>query len=547
MALDSTHPKYVEKLVDWEQMRDVHRGERYVKEAGKRYLPPTKGMLLDGYGTATQAGTTNLGAEAYAAYVLRAILPDYITDAVEAFIGLLHSQPPQIELPTAMEPMRDNATSLGESLELLLRRINEEQLITGRVGLFLDLPTNPDPASPMPYIALYIAEAIRNWDDNEINQDQQEAKLCMVLLDESGYRRQGFEWVATTKYRILQLGPNNPAATDDGATTDQIGDQQVHMVGVFQDVAGTIPEYNEQELITPSLRGKTLDEIPFVFINTKDIVANPDSPPLLSLCNAVLAIYRGEADYRQNLFMQGQDTLVVKGDLKRTASGDPNELQPSRGNELNDKEPLRTGAGSMIHLDADPGSGAEYIGVNSQGLAEQREALSNDRMRAEERSGKLSTSTANGLESGEALKTRIGSQTASLMQIAKTGAAALEWLLKLQATWMGLDPKAVKVTPNLEFTNFQMDGLNLSQIMDAKNKGAPISTESIHGLIAEGGLTKLDFESEKALLDKEKAEMPPAGTGAGGLPGQPQVLPKPGQPAPVAKPPKPAPKPAPKA
>lgn len=552
MALDSTHPRYNEMLPDWEQMRDVFKGQRHVKDKGPKYLPPTKGMRLDGYGQpAPTNGAINYGLEAYNSYLLRAVLPDYVSDAVEAFIGLLCSQPAQFELPPQMEDMRDNASSLGESLELLLRRIYEEQLVTGRLGLLLDLPKVPDPAKPMPYIALYIAEAIRNWDDNEINEDVAEAKLNMVLLDESGWKREGFEWRAVVKYRILQLGDGMQGGVSEAELEDDVPQAPgVHMTGVFEEAAGTIPEYNQELLIAPMIRGVTLDEIPFVFVNSKDIVANPDMPPLLSLCNQCLTIYRGEADYRQNLFMQGQDTLVVKGDLKRTASSDPNELQPSRGNQLNDSEPLRTGAGSMIHLDSGPGVGAEYIGIDSQGLAEQRTALENDRARAEEKSGKLSTSTNNGLESGEALKTRIGSQTASLTQIAKTGAAALEWILKVAAKWMGADPDAVKVTPNLEFTNFQMDGGTLLQIVQAKNQGAPLSWESIHGLAAEGGLTKLDFESEKELLDKETAEAiakMPMGTDAGGNPvpidpktGLPAQLP--GQPAPPkpANPPKPA-------
>src|SRR5687768_7877571 len=158
MALESVHPRYAEMLPAWEEMRDLYRGERYVKSKGEKYLPATKSMKLDGMGHASD-GTLRLGQEVYDAYRLRAVLPDYVRDAVETYIGMLHNKPPTIELPAAMEPLRESATMFAESLEVLLRRINEEQLVTGRLGLLLDLPKDPDPTAPLPYIALYVAEA----------------------------------------------------------------------------------------------------------------------------------------------------------------------------------------------------------------------------------------------------------------------------------------------------------------------------------------------------------------------------------------------------
>ena len=506
MALDSVHPNYALMKPEWGKARAVYKGERHVKEQGTEYLPATKGMYLDGYGSATVTGKVNIGVEAYNAYRMRAVLPDYMKDAVDVFIGLLHSQDASIELPAVMEPLRDKITQHGESMELLLRRINEEQLVAGRLGLLADLPKNPDPANPLPYIALYITESATNWDDGQVEEGV--ANLNLVVLNESGYRRDGFVWDLVTKYRVLELPP---ILDTEGNITGYGNYRQ----GVFENKGAGVPTYVEADLIEPMLRGNKLDVIPFVFVNTKDIVASPDDPPLLGLINLCLAIYRGEADYRQSLFMQGQDTLVVTGELKR--AGDPNELAAS------DDGPLRTGAGTMIHLET--GGTAEYIGVSSLGLSEQRTALENDRARAESKAGALSAdNSVQNAESGEALKTRVAARTASLNQIAKTGAAALEWVLRQIATWMGADPKAVKVTPNLEFADFQMTGQNLAQLMAGKIAGAPLSKESIHALMVEGGLTKMDFKEEKKLLDdeaQEAAETPPPGTLAGGNPDDP--------------------------
>ena len=200
MALDAVHPQYEAHRRIWAMMRDFYKGEEHVKSKLEEYLPATSGMHNDG-----MKKTNDPGMKAYQAYVSRAVFPDYVKDAVETYIGLLHQKPPTIELPASMEPLRMNATMHGENLELLLRRINEQQLVTGRVGLLLDLPVNPDPANPMPYIALYVGEAVRNWDDGEVEEGR--AKLRFVVLDESSPRlnRAVFTWEQVTKYRVLML------------------------------------------------------------------------------------------------------------------------------------------------------------------------------------------------------------------------------------------------------------------------------------------------------------------------------------------------------
>lgn len=489
MALDSVHPKYSEFKDDWVTMRDLYKGERAVKAKGETYLPPTKGMRLDGMGVGKP------GQEAYDAYKLRAVFPDYVKEGVEAYIGLMWQKAPTIELPTALEPLRTKATAYGEPLELLLRRVNEEQLVTGRLGLLLDLPVNPDPTNPMPYVAMYVAESIRNWDDGE--SDEGEARLNLVVLDESGFRRgTDFQWVTQTKYRVLQLGAKD---------TNEAEGTAVYQQGVFTNNDGQSASYTEDAMQPPQLRGAVLEKIPFVFVNSKDIVSSPDEPPLLGLGRLALAVYRGEADYRQNLFMQGQDTLVVVGGVKKT---DATEGEGT---------PLRTGAGSMIEVEQ--GGDAKYIGVNSQGLSEQRQALESDRKRAETRAGQLINAGGSNAESGAALQTRIGAQTATLNQIASTGASALEYILKTCAEWMGANPEEVKVTPNLEFADFEMSGKDLVDFMTARTMGAPLSKKSIHAMLVDRGVTKLDFDTEMDEIGEEDANAPSGGgTGAGGDP-----------------------------
>lgn len=465
MALNSKHPQYAEFEEDWRTCRDCYRGERVVKSKGQVYLPPTSGMVADGMLNANQ-----IGYKAYQAYVARAVFPDFVSLAVEHFIGMMHSRPPAIELPKALEPLLLSADANGNPMEHLLRRLNEQQLVTGRVGIMLDLPRIPDPANPLPYIAMYRAEAMINWDDGSKDQLDKPV-LNLVVLDESEFKRGAdFDWEHKEQYRVLVLG--------DPLQNEPTG---VYRQGLFTD-DGTLT-FNEAALMEPSIRGRTLDKVPFVFINTKDTVSAPDDPPLLGLARTCLAIYRGEADYRQNLFMQGQDTLVRIG-------------------FMDDSSEQRTGAGAII--DVPQGGDAKYIGVSADGLGEQRQAVENDRAEAAQVAGRLATAKSKAIESGDALQTRVAAAVASLTSIALSSAMGLERLLKTAAEWVGANPDEVKVTPNLEFADSAFDTKNLVELMTAKTMGAPISRKSIHELMQDRGFTQMDLETEVGEIEAEE-------------------------------------------
>jgi hypothetical protein len=253
-----------------------------------------------------------------------------------------------------------------------------------------------------------------------------------------------------------------------------------YRVGVFRDQNAT---FSEEQLLTPQIAGKTLDRLPFVFINSQDITPMPDDPPMLGLSSLCLAIYRGEADYRQSLFMQGQDTLVIIG-----------------GDENNE---YRTGAGATL-CPPIGGGDAKYIGVDGDGLEEQRLALENDYARAGKKSGELLDETSREKESGAALRVRVAAKTATLNEIALTGAYALQEILRIAAVWIGANPDEVVVMPNLDFVDDQMEGKELVDIMSAKQLGAPISSQSVHLLMQNRGMTEKTWDEEMELLEEEK-------------------------------------------
>jgi len=470
MPLNQTNPQYDKYKDRWEVLDDCFEGQVKIKEEGYKYLPPLPSMHIDGM----QPG--EIGYKRYEAYRDRAVYPDDYAEGIKNYLGLLHQKAAVITVPDIMKPMLDKCTAQGENMLALLRRINELQLRHGRLGLLLDLPTDAKPDA-LPYIAVYVAKTCINWDDG--TDELYYSSLNMVVLDESTHVRTGFQWAWKERYRYLILGEVNANEPSNAG--------HFYKQGLFE---GSNVEVDEGKLITPVFRGTPLEEIPFQFINTTDITAEPEPPPLMGLADLTLTIYRGEADYRQSLFMQSQDTLVISDGT----------------NSSDDKIPQRVGAGAVINVNM--GGDAKYIGTNSQGIPEQRKALEADKEEARLKAGQFIGTRQSSQESGEAMKTRIASRTANLIRLAYTGAAGLENLLKICARWMGANESEVTVTPNLEFAKALINAQDLVQVMTSRNLGAPISLQSIHDWAADQGLTNMGFEEEMALIEKELKKWP---------------------------------------
>lgn len=484
MSIESKHPDYIEVSDDYRVMRDTFAGERRIKEGTFAYLPPTGGQIADG----AVRTLSSAGWHAYSSYLVRSVFPDFVNQAVQVMVGVMHREEARIELPSALEPMRDNATRKGESLQMLLRRINEQQLVFGRLGLLVDFPQDPFAASraEVPHLVEYQAETIINWDDERFTEFGINTLNFLVLNETVQVRGSGgidiFEWEQERRFRVAvlepldpaeDLGPNNPAIYKTFVENDNV----------------------RTDLVVPMFQGKFLEEIPFVFVGANDLNLKPDEIPLLGLANLSLAIYRSEADYRQTLHLLGQDTLLIVGE-EITAQGDAKD----------ENQDTRVGAGAVIRILAGEGATADFIGIDSKGAPEQAKALQADRRDAQSLGARLLEPRGTQAESGEALKIRVSASTSTLHTIALTGAAGLEDILRKAAVWVGANPDEVKIVPNLDFAQESPDPEQLEAFAKARTEGAPISEESFHIWAQGKNFTKKTFKEEKPLLEVEATE-----------------------------------------
>jgi hypothetical protein len=475
MALPDLHPEYVNRLSEWMQLSDTYEGERAVKSKRLDYLPATEGMVQDGMTTPTAPGWRD-----YDAYLMRAYFHDVVKDAVKAMVGIMHNKPAVIKLPTRLAGMMDKATIQGEGLQLLLRRINVAQLLFGRCGLLADAPQGVDVDKALPYISFYDPIRIINWDAGRLNEGRNQLEL--VVLDESGYRREGFTWKTEKKYRVLTRG--GPESLESGWERPPEGSPFAVCVKV-NDTSMPILE----DFIYPSIGGKTLDDIPFVFVGANDLVPEPEVSPLLGLSNLSLVIYRAEADYRQTLYLQGQSTLVIVG-------GAVDEAAP---------DALRVGNKGVIDLRI--GGDAKYIGPTGGGLGEMRQALKADQDEAQALGvAFLDVGQARG-ESGEALRIRVAARTTTISSVAQCGGQGLEQILRFCAEWVGEDPDEVVVAPTTDFADQTVAGAALLAFMQAKQLGLPLSLRSMHRMMQMNDMTEMDFEQENDQIEEEAASM----------------------------------------
>lgn len=473
-GVQSRHPAYNDMINDWETCRDCKKGERAVKSRTVRYLPATSGMYEDGYGSADALARGNTD---YKAYITRATFASYLERACDNYLGMLWHKEAQIDLPAKMEPLRDSCTRQHSSMLQLLREMHDELLTSGRLGLLADMPEGLT-TEALPYVTMYRAEKIINWDEGEDYQVSADS-LNLVVLDESGVRRNTtFSYEYVNEFRVLLLG--SPDINEESNET------AVYSAAIVLNTQG----FSSELLFTPNYHGNLLHEIPFVFVNSKNLDACPEEPPQLALARKDLTIYRGEADYRQALSQQAQPTLVVAGETV-----DPN----GKG--------IRLGVGAVINI-SNPAGHAEFIGPDPVGIPEMRAAIENDRREAELLSGQLTDTRSNDKESGSAQQIRMDGATVSLDTIAIEAALGLQTILRKIAVWIGADPEQVVVTANKEFSPKQLTPADLLALQNAKNMGLPITDESIHDQVRQSGYTDKDYETETAQIGTEEPRLP---------------------------------------
>lgn len=420
----ATHPQYDSNIAEWRLMRAAFAGEAAIKAAGRAYLPSKTGI---------EAISDHLAREAaYERYLMRAEFPDLVPLVVRGAVGVMLDKPAVIELPAALEHLRESATPDGLPLDALHRRIASEIMLTGRYAI---LPSVSEDGTP--YLAGYVAESAINWDAT--GRD-----VTYAVLDESGYVRdpRTNEWKTRARYRELYLD-----------------DSGVYSARVWVETASGQLEPGEV-LQARDKRRQPLTFVPIIFGGANDTTPEPDDIPLKGLARLALRIYRMDADLTTSLHMTSEPTPMVSG------YDDPAEAIRSGQ--------IPKGVGASVLWVLPPGGDGKFLEFTGAGVQKQVEVIQKNYDRAIMHGAQLLTEQGSGSsqESGEARKLRLDNQSSTLKMIALNSAQALEKALRNLAQWVGADPDEVVVTPNLKFFTQAMSGQDVAAIVSGWLDGA---------------------------------------------------------------------------
>lgn len=441
MSIKSTHPQYDAGADAIAMLRDFYAGAAKVKGEGEKYLPAPESVAMFRDTDSTRY------TKAYDAYKTRAEVPAYVGDAVDRMVGVMHAKPPSFGLPERLAYLVDDATGTGIGLADLLRSVNAEQLLSGRVGLALDAGKSG------PVLRLYYAEAIRNW-------SHAPGGYQWVILGEPADVIDDFKWTTRDGYRLLKI-------TEGRYSTSTFGPQGEDLTAPLE----------------PSIAGRALGVVPFVAINCSDTAPDMDKPPLLPLAEKCAAIYRASADHKLNLHMQSASTLVIAGLARDVFASEDGAAQ----------QKIRVGAGGYIQVDI--GGDAKYAQPGADGLGAQQADL--DAMHAHAAQlGVDILGNAGAGESGDALNVRVAARTSSLVQIARAGAAGLEQILRIAADWIGADRTEVSVTVDTDYQIASATPADALAMAQAKIAGFPVSKRSMHWWAQQKRFTPLDYDAE---------------------------------------------------
>jgi hypothetical protein len=433
MTVKTLHPSLTaERRLEWQIMRDAMDGETQIKARGQEYLPMPGGFKAQPDG----------GTAMYGAYKRRARFPEILAPSVAAMIGIIHGREIKIEMPDAMQFLWESADGQGLPLEAFHRRITREMLVIGGYAILADAPVDGGD----PYLIGYSRDAVINWDTD------------WFVLDETGIHREGFIWAQIERYRQLGL-------------TGRAYEQMLYEGETLEG----------EEIIVRGRGGQVLPRIPFAIGNARDLSPRIEAPPLIGVARAALAMYQLSADYRHQLFMSGQETLVA----------------------LNGPAPKAVGAGVVHQMNGDGVNPPDlkYVSPTCSGIEAHARAMEAERHAAVMAGARLMEQTT-GQESGEARRLRFASETATLTSIAQSSSALLERSLRNVAMIMGLPEDGITVEAPTDLLDRTMTPQELQALFGVYSAGG-MAWDTYYANAQRGGLMspERDAEAEFALLD----------------------------------------------
>ena len=432
MGIESTNPLYRETQNKWTRVRDSFLGSDAVKEKGEVYLPKLSSQ----------------SKKEYEAYVLRAMYVNAIKNTVQGLVGAVMRINPVINAPDRIMELAQDITGTGVSLNDFISNMLSEQLLMGRQGILVDRTENRT------YLSGYTTEQITNWMDDAII-----LKETYITHDTQDHYQMTYE----VQYRELMI--------------DEDGD---YVIRIWRESTGweSVAEF------VPTKVGQSLREIPFVALSGNELNLNPTQPPLLSLVDTNLSMYRTSADLEHGRHFTALPTPYVTG--------------------IDGDSELRIGSGSAWIL-PDSSSKAGYLEFTGQGLQALEKAVEEKRGIMASLGASLLQTQKSGVESAESIRLRQNSEASVLVGAVLSVQEGIAKALSLMAEWEGVSGD-IEVELNTDFVDTKISSEDLTALMSAWQSGA-ISHETFLYNMKKGEVipSNVTLEDEKDRIDLQNS------------------------------------------
>ncbi len=420
MPVDSQHVDYQKNLCLWARIDDVVSGQDSVKAKGEVYLPKV---------SSKQKNTK------YEVYKSNAYFLEATGRTIDGLLGLVFRRAPATELPTALQGLKDNATLSGIPWNDFCQQVVEGVLSKARYGVLVEYSQE----RARPFVRGYEAEDIINW-RCEILNGVETLSLVVLREVEDEISEDGFEVTQCYRYRVLRL-------------LEGVYTQSVYCQAKTEDNQEST-YWEETEISTPSVRGKFLTEIPFVFFGPKNLTPYIEKSPVLPLVNANLAHYRRWAEWSLGLRMVALPTPYVTG------------YQSPEGSE-----PQEIGPDVMLEY-PDPNAHVGMMEVSGAGLGLIRQDLKDLESHMANLGAQLLEQEKKEAEAAETLRLRQAGRSATLTTIASTGSLGLTRVLQFAAQFLRQDPAKVRCVLNNDFFDAEMPTDKLTALVASWQQGA---------------------------------------------------------------------------
>ena len=479
MPVDTQNTDYAKHLPVWELVRDCDEGATAIKSRRGRRTVYAGGIgLVEGTAYLPAPNATDGSTEnqiRYEAYRNRANFVNFVSHTKEGMLGMVFRKPTEIDLPTNLDYLLENANGNGLHLDQMIKDAASDTLLTGRYGLLVDYPQTDEGLTQAEVsnkglqasILAYPAESIINWRCEVVDGVKQ---LTMVVLQEPRIKpldNDPYDVEHCMYHRVLMLL--------EGVYTQLLYDENNELVA--------------NDIVPRKSNGSTWDVIPFEFIGSTNNDETSDKAPLYDIAEVNIAHYRNSADYEESSFIVGQPTPVIAG-LTQSWVDD----NFANGIELGSR------AGLLLPLDAN----ASLLQSAPNQMPERGMELKESQM---VKIGTRIIEDSSGAETAEAAKIRFAGQNSKLGSLIINIEEGFRKSLMWMGEFMGGEGE-VTLEINKEFYDATIDPQMLAQTMMLQDRGV-ISKSDVRYLLRRGNLLEADRTDEEIEADAEVAEIEP--------------------------------------